>query len=99
MLFSKEWFLKHQKILLWFVNTWIGRKILCINGSKSLVGKNKIIYIEPNAIWWKGKKKREVVAEFRTHDKFGKRLYYAFKPIWYLIHYWDTLFANNFAPA
>ena len=97
MSFSKQWFLKYQKILLRFCNTWIGRKILCIDGNKSSIGKNKIIHIESNAIWWKTG--RKVTAEFRTHDKFGKRLYYAFKPFWYLFHYWDILFANRFIPT
>lgn len=36
--------------------------------------------------------------DFRTHDKFSKRLYYAFYPLWWTLHQWDTLFANNFAP-
>ena len=90
MSFSKQWFLKYQKILLRFCNTWIGRKILCIDGNKSSIGKNKIIHIESNAIWWKTG--RKVTAEFRTHDKFGKRLYYAFKPLWHLFHIWDLGF-------
>lgn len=95
-MFDKNWFLKHQKLLLWFANSWIGRKILCIDGNKSSVSNRKIIHIESNAIWWR--KGRKVTAEFRTHDKFAKRLYYAFKPFWYLIHTWDILFANTFNP-
>lgn len=27
--------------------------------------------------------------DFRTHDKYAKRLYYAFKPLWYLFHVID----------
>lgn len=97
-----DWFLKHQKILLWFINTpiiqvWF-RWILRINGKRSSVGKNKIVGILPNAIFWKGKGKK-VVAEFRTHDKFAKRLYYSFLLLWKLCHTWDTLFANIFQPA
>lgn len=37
--------------------------------------------------------------DFRTHNKYSKRLFYAFYPIWYLFHCWDILFANNFKPA
>lgn len=36
--------------------------------------------------------------DFRSHNKFSKRLYYAFYPIWILFHCWDILIANNFAP-
>ena len=100
-MFNKIWFLKHEKLLLWLLNTplikiWF-RWILRINGERSSIGNRKIIHIEPNAIWWKNKGKK-ITAEFRTHNKFAKRLYYAFKPLWYFLHYWDILFANNFNP-
>jgi hypothetical protein len=109
--FNREWFSRHQKLLLWFANTFIGRRVLCINGNRSSVGKNKIILILPNAIFWEGKKKsyhfvkgkkvyrQEYVAEFRTHNKYSKRLFYAFYPLWWLAHQWDMLFANNIKPA
>lgn len=102
-MFDKKWFIKHQKKLLWLLNTpliriWF-RWVLRINGKRSSVGRNRIIKILPNAIFWKGKKKNEYVAEFRTHNKFSKRLVHAFYPIWKLIHLWDTLIANNFQPA
>ena len=104
-MFNKLWFFKHQKILLWLLNTpiislWF-RWILRINGDRSSVGSKKIIGIIPNAIFWggkikgyhfvKGKKvyKQEFKAEFRTHNKFSKRLFYAFYPIWYLFHLLD----------
>ncbi len=98
-MFDKNWFLEKQSTLLWLANTWLGRRILCINEKRSSVGKNKIIGILPNAIFWKGKKKNEVVAEFRTNDKFGRRIYHAFKPVWYLFHNLDTLFINNIRPS
>ena len=91
--FSKGWFKKYQKLLLRFANSWLGRKILCIDGKKSSIGKNKIDEIGPNYIRWKN------TWEFRTHNKFGKRLYYAFKPLWHLAHYWDIAIANNLKPA
>ena len=90
-MFDKYWFLKHQKILLKFANFWMGKKILCIKSNK------QIIQILPNSITWKQRK--QFVTEFRTHDKYAKRLYYAFKPFWYLLHYWDILFANTFKPS
>ena len=93
-MFNSQWFLKHQKTLLLFANSFIGRYVLCLKTSS--VGKNKIIKILPNSITWKGKKKNEYVTEFRTHDKFGKRIFYAFKPIWYLFHLWDMVWYPNF---
>jgi hypothetical protein len=83
-MFDKLWFLKYQKLLLRFANSFIGRYIL---GLRTSSVKGKILQILPNSITWKEGKKFKT--EFRTHDKFGKRLYYAFKPIWYLFHLWD----------
>ncbi len=36
--------------------------------------------------------------DFRTHPKFAKRLYFAFKPLWWTLHAWDWLVADRFAP-
>lgn len=91
--FGKEFFNLHQERLLKFANSWIGRYILKINGDKSSVGKHKIRRIEPNSIWWTAGRYRKV--EFRTHNKYSKRLFYAFYPLWWLMHEWDILFANN----
>jgi hypothetical protein len=33
--------------------------------------------------------------DFRTHDKFSKRLYYAFKPLWFLMHGLDWAFLDR----
>lgn len=104
MLFDKNWFLKHQKKLLWCLNAplvsiWF-RWLLCINGNRSSVGKNKITAILPNAIFWGDKKKGKKIErhfEFRTHSKFSKRLYYGLKPLWYLFHFTDWLVLDRYA--
>ena len=105
MVFDKQWFIKYQRILLWLLNTpvisiWF-RWVFCIDGSKSSVGSRKISRILPSSILWVNKRSKgriHLSEEFRTHDKFGKRLYYAFKPIWHLMHLWDGLFAERWAP-
>lgn len=93
MVFDKNWFVKHQNILLFLLNTplirvWF-RWLLKINGNRSSVGKRRIIKIEPNAIWWKYG--RQYQTEFRTHNKFSKRLYYGLYPLWMTFHLWDFL--------
>lgn len=93
---NEQWFLNHQKILLWFVNTQFGKRFFCIDGKKSSVGKNKIIKILPNAIFWKGKKKNQLIAEFRVHTKYAKRIYYALLPLWKLLHFWDMFWYPRF---
>lgn len=37
--------------------------------------------------------------DFRTHPKFAKRVYYAFKPMWWAFHAWDWLIADRWIPA
>lgn len=96
VVFYKKWFEDNQKWLLILANTWLGRRLLRINGDRSDVGKNKIIKIEPNAIYWRNGE--NIVAEFRTRAKFANRLYYGLKPIWQIFHAWDLL-SNRLFPS
>lgn len=96
--FSKDWFALHQKKLLWFANTSIGRYVLRIHGKRSSVGNRKIKAIIPNAIAWE-LEDGQIQAEFRVHDKFAKRLYYTFKPVWYFMHFLDWLVLDRFEIA
>jgi len=97
IVFYKPWFKRNQKLLLKFANTFIGKFILRIYGKRSSVGKNKIIKIEPHVITWENPD-GSFSAEFRTHAKFAKRLYYGLKPLWKIMHFWDTTIANTFIP-
>ncbi len=96
--FSAEWFGKYQAVLLWFVNTFFGRYAMRINGKRSAVGKRKIVCIMPDHIIWHDCD-GTYSAEFRTHNKFSKRLFFAFYPIWWLCHQWDAYIANTLVPA
>jgi len=102
-IFSDKWFSTHQRILLFFCNNiftkYIFRYILRINGKRSNIKNAKLLHIEPNKIWWSAGAKNKYNIEIRTHIKFAKRLYFAFKPLWQLIHFWDIYFANPFIPA
>ena len=92
--FNKEWFNKHQSKLLWLLRFRLFRYLLRIDCNETI---NRI---EPNAYWFGAVydgKKVTVKADFRTHDKYSKRLYHAFKPLWYAFHYWDKV-ANLFIP-
>ena len=94
MVFSKEWFEKHNKTLCWFANApvikyWF-RWLLRIHND--IPFNTKINQITPNSFSYNAKKvgdKIELTTDFRTHEKFGKRLYYGLKPFWYLLHFWD----------
>jgi hypothetical protein len=90
----------HQGKLLWLLNAplvgmWF-RRVLRVSGESSSVGRRRIFRILPHAIfWWQGDKQ---VAEFRTHAKFSKRLYYSFAPLWWTMHAWDWAFADRWVP-
>lgn len=96
--FDREFFARHQGLILWILNAPIlgrwGRWILRINGNRSSVGSQRIERVVPNAIFWGGNR-----VEFRTHDKYSKRLYYAFRPVWWMMHGWDWLLADRAIPA
>lgn len=98
IVFGKNWFEKYQHRLLWLLNTpivkkWF-RKVMRIKQGEVI---NRIT---PSSISYgveiEGDELR-VTTDFRTHDKYSKRLYYAFRPLWYLMHTWD-LFADEFVP-
>ena len=99
IVFGIKWFEKHQSKLLlllnapivkyWFRWTMRIRSYDCPSGTK-------ITNIKPNSYSWgdkyikKGKRVfLERTTDFRTHDKYSKRLYFAFKPLWYTMHALD----------
>jgi len=120
-LFDIQWFAKHQRKLLWLLNTpiiriwfrWVMRikKYDCNEKITEIMPNNfsfgdKIvsIYSDEFKKLHNRKDRKHLIAEckklgidyvfskktdFRTHNKFSKRLYYAFKPIWYVFHAWD----------
>jgi len=90
--FNKQYFKKHQGVLLWLLNTpivrgWF-RYVMRINGGRSSLGKNLVEGIRPNSITWRINETQRV-SEFRTHNKFAKRLFRAFKLLWYFFHFLD----------
>ena len=98
--FSKEWFNnpKTQRKLLWLLNhSRYFRKDMGIQDC-DLPFSEKIVRIQPNSFTWRTGE-REFMTDFRTHNKFGKRLYYGFLPVWEKVHKFDMKIANRFAPA
>ena len=102
--FSEEWFQKHQRGLLWLCNApiikywfrWILRVHRDIPIDKTI---NSLL---PNCISygrrWVDIDRVEQKTDFRAHPKFAKRIYFAFKPLWWSLHYWDAMFADWLIP-
>lgn len=100
--------MRHQTVLLWLANGpiikyWF-RWVLRIH--KDIPASTKVYEIGANYFsydWFFHKDKKgnwhvTKTTDFRTHPKFGKRLYYAFRPLWWVMHFWDWLLADRFAP-
>lgn len=99
--FNKDWFAKNQQALLWLLNNKLTSRwfkwVLRIR--KEDIGyDSQIISIAPNHYVVSGERIGEFVVDFRSHPKFGKRIYHAFKPLWWGIHFYDWIFADRFAP-
>lgn len=94
MVFDKNWFQQNNEKLCYLANHkvlkyWF-RRLLCIH--KDIKWSDTINQITPNSFTYNGKikgDKIELTTDFRTHEKFGKRLYYGLKPLWYVLHFWD----------
>lgn len=95
--FSKEWFLKNQKLLLFFCNHWLlkywFRWILRIHNDLKFT--EKIDKLLPNTYRVKISENK-YRSDFRTHQKFSKRIYYAFCPLWWTAHFIDWLLLDRF---
>jgi hypothetical protein len=101
MIFDIHWFKKHQKKILFLANfpivkIWF-RYVLRIRRC-DLPLNIKITEIMPNSFSWgdriiieNGKRKLRWTTDFRTHEKFGKRLYFGFRYLWMICHSWDII--------
>jgi hypothetical protein len=95
--FGRDWFAQHQSTLLGLLaRPWIGRWlrwVLRIRASD--VGFRKPIRaLYPHA-YTVDNGDGTYSTDIRTHDKFAKRLYFAFRPFWWLGHAWDWLIADR----
>lgn len=92
LLFGSEWFARHQTPLLMLANCRAGRRLLRIGDD---CPRNQwIVAVRPNSytwandplpVYWRKRRRGEplsVTTDFRTHPKFGKRLYYEALPKW-----------------
>jgi hypothetical protein len=106
--FTPEWFVRWQRPLLWalnapYVRRW-ARWVLRIH--RDVPPAEAICGLLPHAVWWGhrlewrgGRLRARYTIDVRTHDKFAKRLYWAFRPLWWILHAWDSTVAQPYRPA
>lgn len=98
--FSPEWFEHHQSRLLWLLQApllgRVMRRVLAIRPHD--VGWDRpIVELLPHA-YTVANPDGTLTTDFRTHAKYGKRLYYQLLPLWTLLHAWDMV-VNPLVPA
>ncbi len=95
--FDSSWFKKNQSFLLsWLNGSWIKQKISrCILRIES---NRKITEIGPSYYISKTEIKNQYKADFRTHNKYSKRIYHSFFLYWWLLHFIDWIFLDRFVP-
>jgi len=99
--FNAEWFERWQTALIWLlwlpvIGLWM-RWWLCIRKCDAGYA-GSICRIEPHC-YHVLNADGTITLDCRTHPKYAKRVYFAFRPIWWTLHYWDELFADRFAPG
>ena len=100
VVFSPEWFAKHQtwmlRLLAWPLVGRVLRPVLAIRAHD--VGWAKpIVQLLPHA-YTVDNGDGTFTTDFRTHPKFAKRLFYVLWPLWAALHAWDSWVANPWMP-
>lgn len=104
IVFGTKWFDKHQSKLLFLLNNKFTKRWFrwCLRIRQyDCPLSSTINRIEPSCFSFGARlldeETIEVKTDFRTHDKYAKRLYYAFKPVWYTMHFFDWLLFDRFS--
>ena len=100
--FTPEWFAQRQGVLLFLLNTpvirWWFRWVLCIDMADVWMPPRTRI-IELGTSYYKVRlPDGRLRLDARTHRKYAKRVYWAFRWVWEAMHAWDTAFADAWAP-
>jgi len=103
--FNEDWFARHQRTLLRVLQhpltgrlaRWMLRIRKCDVGHRGVICE-----LRPNSYTvFRGRTadgEAEFTTDFRTHDKYAKRMYYVLKPLWWAMHAWDWLVADRWVP-
>jgi len=94
--FNAAWFKRHQNSLLsWLNGSWLKRKIsrhlFRIDATEPLVELGPSYYV----VKLDDTQRR---ANFRTHPKYAKRLYYSLLAYWWFLHFLDWALLDRFIP-
>jgi len=99
--FSAAWFDRYQpwllRLLRWPLTGRLLRHALAIRPDD--VGyRGRIVALRPDS-YTVAHADGTYTLDCRTHDKYGKRLYHEFLPVWRMLHAWDMAVANPLVPS
>jgi hypothetical protein len=93
--FDDDWFRRHQSLLLRLANAPIvGQRLRRALGLKRGL---PVTILTPNAAHYR-QDDHQSVGVFYSGPVLSRRIYEAYKPIWWGLHYYDEVFADRFAP-
>lgn len=100
VVFSAAWFERHQawllRLLTWPIVGRALRRVLAIR-SHDVGWAKPIVQLLPHA-YTVDNGDGTFTSDFRTHSKYGKRLFYVMWPLWAALHAWDMTVANPWMP-
>ena len=100
--FGSAFFAHWQWLLLFLLNTpvvrWWFRWVMCIDMAVDvwLPPSTQIVAIGPS--YYTVRLTDGLRSSFRTHPKYAKRIYWAFRWVWEAAHAFDSVFADRWAP-
>jgi hypothetical protein len=98
-MFDKEWFEKHQSKLTFLLNHWLFKYYFrfSMRIHKSCKFNEYIDKIETHT-FRVSLAENKYRSEFYTDNKFSKRMYFAYRPIWWMLHFLDWLIQRTINP-
>ncbi len=105
LMFDSRWFRHYQRALVMLLNHPATKDLMrwCMRIHHFDCGRDEYIcQIMPNrytVLLGRDDKVLHLRTDFRTHDKYAKRMYEAFKLFWWVFHAWDLQIANRLVPA
>lgn len=96
--FDEAWFKKHQVTLLTLLNSKatsrLTRSVLCFC-KEECPASRQICAIGPNRFSYDATLlpdgREQITTDFKTQDKFSRRIYFSLRPLWWIAHTWDEV--------
>lgn len=93
--FDAAWFDKHQATLCRIANAPVIGRVF--RHALKLDSSLPLEKLTPDAVHLR-QDGQHCVGRFYTYPRYSKLIYNAFKPLWWVMHWWDEIFADRYQP-